>query len=258
VRLEKFYLDLVSDDGGGAIVYTAQLAGLGLAATPATTLRWTADRASPVRQTRTLRGRIPAIDHDRLNWHCPALDAAGSWLRREPPTAEQILWSETNGALRWEMLMPRARVELRLGTETLAGWGYAERLRLDLPPWRLPITSLRWGRFVAETDSVVWIAWEHESPRRWLWHNGRAVSPERIDASGCAWAGHTLVLKAGHTLRSGRLANTAFARWPRMQRWLPRRILNFEESKWCARASLITARNACVSGWAIHEVVRLQ
>lgn len=258
MRLEKYYFDLVSDDGSGAIVYAAQLAGLGFATTPATTLQWTADRASPAKQTHTLRGKMPTITSDRLNWQCAALDTTGTWIRREPPHAEQVLWSDASGALRWEMLMSRARAELRLGAATLEGWGYAERLRLDLPPWRLPIDSLRWGRFVAETDSVVWISWQHEAPRCWLWHNGRAVLPERIDASGCAWAGHTLVLDPGHALRSGRLADTAFARWPRMQRWLPRRILNFEESKWCARGTLIPARAARVSGWAIHEVVRLR
>jgi hypothetical protein len=201
---------------------------------------------------------MPTITHDRLHWQCPALDAAGVWAHREPPNAEQVLWSEAGGSLRWQVLMPRARVELQLGAETIAGWGYAERLLLDLPPWRLPIDSLRWGRFVAESHSVVWIAWQHETPRCWLWHNGRAMAPERIDDRGCAWAGHTLTLDPGNTLRSGRLADTAFARWPGMRRWLPTPILNFEESKWCARGALIPAGGARVSGWAIHEVVRLR
>ena len=102
-------------------------------------------------------------------------------------------------------------------------WGYAERLRLNLRPGRLPIDGLRWGRFVSAAHSAVWIAWEHPTPRRWLWHDGAEILEPKISDREISWPDGRVTMGEPRTLRTGRLAETVLARWPRVQRWLPKR-----------------------------------
>lgn len=258
MHLEKFYVDVVGTDGSGCIGYAARLDGFGLAATIATTLRWDAAPATAPEQRRTMHGTLPAVAKGNLTWNCPALALAGTWNAQESAGAERTLWAGENGAVCWQALAPRARVELQLDGRAINGWGYAERLSLNLPPWQLPIDGLLWGRFVSPTHSAVWIEWQHPTPRRWLWHSGTECAQFTIAENGLSWSDGAVAFGALRTLRSGRLASTAFAHWPRMQRWLPKRIQALDETKWCAPGTLTDRNGATVPGWVIHEHVRFR
>lgn len=256
VQIEKYYVDVVGPDGRGCIGYAARLDGLGLHATAAATLCW--DHPPAIRQQRTLRGTVPVWDEHGLAWRCPALDASGVWSGRDAATAEQVLWREPAGTLRWRTLAPHARVQFTVAGETITGLGYAECLHLDFTPWHLPIDALRWGRFISDQHSVVWIEWTHATPRRWLWHNGQPVAAFTLHRDAVVWAAHRLELQPPRTLRCGRLADTVLARWPAVRRLLPRQIQAFDETKWCAPASLLNADGARDDGWVIHEYVRFR
>ena len=61
----------------------------------------------------------------------------------------------------------------------LRGLGYAEHLSMTIPPWRLPIDTLRWGRFLSPERSVVWIDWQKEGDgRTWIFVDGTEVRGE--------------------------------------------------------------------------------
>ena len=256
MHLEKYYVDVVRPDGSGCIGYAARLGGL--AATIAATLEWTADPGQACTQHRTLRGRRPAAVAAGLTWECAALEIAGRWTTAEPAHAQRVLWSDARGAVRWQVLAPRARVEGRLHGRPFSGWGYAEKLTVDIAPWHLPIDALRWGRFVAPTHSVVWIDWAHATPHRWVWHNGLACEAPVIAPTGVSWRDGRLDFGVPRTLRTGRLAATVFARWPGLQRLLPPRLLALDESKWCVSGILTLADRSAASGRVIHEHVRLR
>jgi len=255
VQLDKYYLDVVADDGGGCISYAAHLDGFGLAATVAATLRWQSDGAKSALQRRTLHGVLPGATRGGLTWRCPSLTAAGVWHARAPAGAETTLWGDARGAVVWQALVPRAEVELQLGQQTVSGWGYAERLRLNVAPWRLPIDRLCWGRFASAAHSVVWIVWEHATPRRWLWHNGTLFGHFTVADREVRWPSGHVVLGEPRPLRVGRLADTAFAHWPGLHYWIPRRLQLLDERKWCAPAALTAAASATTHGWVIHEHV---
>ena len=254
--MEKYYVDFVRPDGSGCIGYAARLGGV--AATLAATLEWPVDPAQPGTPKRTLRGRLPVAVPAGLTWTCAGLDIAGEWRTAEPAHAERVLWSDARGAVRWQVLAPRARVAGRLHGRPFSGWGYAEKLTLGVAPWHLPIDALRWGRFVAPTHSVVWIEWAQAAPRRWVWLNGRACASPVIAPDGVRWPGGHLAFGRPHTLRIGRLATTVFARWPGLQRLLPPRLLAFDESKWCVSGILTLADEPAASGRVIHEQVRFR
>lgn len=258
VHLDKFYLDVVDASGAGGIGYAARIDGFGLAATLAATLSWTPDADDAAEQRRTWRGRLPETAGAELGWKCPALGVAGTWKAAGPVWAEQVLWRNASGAVRWQVLAPRARVEMHLGSRTISGWGYAERLRLEGSPWRLPIDGLHWGRFVSPDEFVVWIRWDHAQPRGWLRHNGDEQTEFDLDADAIRWSGGQIELGPRRPLRSGQLADTVLAQWPQARRWLPARLQAINETKWCTRGTLARAGCTGVPGWVVHEYVRLK
>lgn len=258
LNLEKFYLDVVSADGSGCIGYATRL-GAGLMLAPAALLMWHAESDAPARQMRTLRGALPRLEDGIWSWDCPALAVSGKWQPcGEPVSICENLWQSAEGGVLWENLAPRARVTLRVGRNEIVGSGYLERLRLTIPPWRLPIHGLRWGRFATAETSIVWIRWEHDEPRRWLWVDGQHREPRRITEQIVEWSGGRLVFETHRRLRHGRLGETVFARWPQARRLLPSRVRAYEETKWCSHATLSRDARSDVTGWAIHEFVRFQ
>ena len=258
MHLEKFYADVVTNDGDGCIGYAVRGGGLGLGATLAASLRWAADSVAPVVQQRTTRGTLPATTANGIAWSCPALGIDGRWSPDFKIPTASLIWREGRGTLQWQVLAPSAAVTLRLKGETLAGRGYAERLTLDFSPLRLPIDVLRWGRFVSPAQSAVWIEWAHETTRRWVWHNGSEVAATSLDETGVAWPGHRVEFAAGRPLRTGRLIETLLSRWPQARRALPGWLAEFDEQKWCAPATLRGPGDATDRGWAIFERVRLR
>ena len=111
---------------------------------------------------------------------------------------------------------------------------------MTVPPWRLPIEELRWGRFLSETGGVVWIEWSGEKSASLRWHNG-------VRSEGAL----EVEFRDREVLREGKLVETALRVIPNVHKLFPARILGLRESKWRSRAVLGPA-----AGWAIHEVVR--
>lgn len=259
VQLDKFYFDAVTEDGTGWIGYAARLAGIGPTATLASTLSWTPDPTVAVTHRRTLRGTWPTVTAESVAWSCPALAFAATWQNPQPAPADQVLWSAAgNGSVRWHPVATHGRVEVKTADRRLEGWGYVERLRINVAPWRLPISGLHWGRYASARHSVIWIEWEHAQPRHWLWHQGVRVEQSHRSDLGLFWPGHRLLLHSerARTLRAGQLGRTVFARWPAVARWMPARLQRVEEWKACTPATVFDRDGAEDRGWVIHEYVR--
>lgn len=254
VRFEKSYLDLVDEAGAGCIGYSVRLPAANV--TLGGLLRWPADAGSPACQTRTFRGVWPECDGDRITWRCPALALAGEWRRLSAPI-EKVLWSDARRQVRWRVHAPAAEAKLEIGGQRLSGGGYAETLSMDVAPWRLPIETLRWGRFVGEGHYVVWIVWEHAASRQWLWCDGEEHEELQAGNARVVWPGCQLQFSSPRILRRGRLGETVFRRWPALRSLLPPALARVDETKWCAAGTLTTAAGKVVRGWVIHEIVRL-
>jgi|SRR5437588_3507654 len=77
------------------------------------------------------------------------------------------------GAIEWHCVHPRARTTVDLGDGVvIQGLGYVERLEMTVAPWNLPLEGLRWGRFLSDSGSVVWIDWQGEYVRKIVLENG--------------------------------------------------------------------------------------
>lgn len=255
--LSKWYLDAVGEDGEVFIGYRADLRLRRLAVSYASALTGGAREA---RTRSTVRpGKEPDFFEGALAWAEPKLAVAAAW-RGEAQTISRTLYESPEGAVRWHCHLPSARAEIACDGVVLRGRGYAEHLSMTLPPWRLPIDTLRWGRFLSPEHSVVWIDWEKKGDERtWIFVDGAEVQGEVSEEVVFFEGGrlrlpieNRLVVRAGalsYLLRNLRLS-------PPLR--LFRRARAMHETKWRTRGVLECGGAPAVEGWAIHEAVRFR
>lgn len=253
MRIEKWYVDCVTPAGTGMIGYAAQLERGILTLRCAEALAWRGAE-SPARQRMAFGGALPICGPTELRWGNPALRAGGHWQPIAAGIPPMTLHEDDSGRIEWTCCCPAARAETFVGETRYAGFGYAERLVLTIRPARLPMRELRWGRFIGEDQSCVWIYWRGAVERQWCFHNGQPVEARTPGRQGLAWEGGRLHLEPGATVRDGAVGQTALAGAPWLRWLLPRKLAGVKEAKWCSRGVLTGDDGRACEGWAIHEV----
>lgn len=264
LRLRKWYLDIVTDDARCVIGYWGRIEWGPV--TLAYSAILDARAASPVTRTRWRATDEPANRNGTIDWSCPALCIDGRWHARAPALQRTLLGTEEGEAV-WSCLQPASEVQVQLDAETLHGNGYAEYLEMTLPPWRLPIEDLRWGRAVAPDPnrgdgalaSVVWIRWIGAHPLTLVALNGVEVPDAVVEDNAVRAAGTGVALEPGRVLRQGPLLTSALRGAPGLSSWAPASILGAHETKRLSPCSISLARHPPGTsprpGWAIHESV---
>jgi hypothetical protein len=254
-ELSKWYADAVTEQGDAMILYSAELRWRGPSIHYTSLL--TRYSGCPATCRFSLRDQpLSEVREGAIEWSSPAWNAEARW--RHPGSGiREVLFDSPAGSLEWECIAPRSSAEFRAAGADFRGWGYVEHLRLSLPPWRLPIRHLRWGRFVNSADALVWIDWSGPWSRRVVYHNGIPVSATSIGDREIVWSGGEAVLDLDPVaiLREGTLGATALSVLPDLDRLFPARILKVRERKWLSRATLRRPGCPDSTGMAIHEVV---
>jgi hypothetical protein len=176
--LKKWYFDLVSPQGDVLYFYfiTARIAGFALGTVSAHFL------AGDGQEVRAIEKTPFAADADgslRLGRHAFCVGKDGVEVRLEftslslelaysprvaPwwPTDKGILLLQngrTRKDLRWHVPVPYADVEGVITVDgskrDAAGNGYLDIVETDIPPWRLPLAELHWGRAHFAEQTVV-------------------------------------------------------------------------------------------------------
>lgn len=257
LQISKWYMDCVSEAGDVLVGYSTIIRWRGLTKGVSSTLEHT--EATGPRTRVSLWGfEFPELDGTTLRWRSRPLGVDGEWIAEEPPVKRRLL-DTGEGFIDWSCYQPRARVRVaRSGSpEPIEGYGYAEHLRTTVRPWELPIEELRWGRFVAAGQSLVWIEWRGPRPLALAFHDGRAVEVTALgDDELVLENGARLQLDDHLALREGPLVSTVFSKTPLLRSLLPDKMLQTYECKWRSRARLSCPGLQDSRGWAIHEVVR--
>jgi hypothetical protein len=247
--LSKWYLDLLDSSGRGMIGYHADVTwgklsfrydGLIPIGEPGFKARGTFSSRFGVKQ-----------DGDILTWQTGV--STGTWQQLSS-SFEVDLLASNEGHVRWNCLHPSSQAKATVGDIDLEGMGYAEKLEMTLPPWRLPIKELLWGRYVSKQHSLVWIRWIGPEPRVILYLDGRAVQQAEITSTRISFATHRIDLPT-LPLRHGTLGETLFAGAKVIAHVFPKSILALRESKWYGKAALTQNNTVIDEGNVIHETV---
>ena len=214
-RLSKWYLDCVTAGGEATIAYTG-IMRWGPVRLPYSSLIETT--ASHVTEQHSLRQQHePHVRDSRLQWHSSALNVTGNW-RCDSASLTDTVFSNGNGTVKWECLVPCG--QSRIGNRE--GLGYAERLTMTMPPWKLPLQTLRWGHFLSETELVIWIDWRGSFTNRIVYRNGIRVPAMCIRDDAIEFEdGAHVTLDRSLVIRDGPIGATALSAIPRVRRNLP-------------------------------------
>ena len=249
-ELSKWYLDCVDDEGDAAIVYTGSAHWGNVRLAYSGVLE---SQAGQVSMRHSIgRQAEPRFEDGVLRWGNDALGFRGEWRGDAAAQLQETVYASEAGRIEWHCLLPSAKAE----AGTRRGRGYAEHLRMTVAPWALPIRTLRWGRFLSESEWMVWIDWEGGFSQRIVYRNGQRVSVATVEDARLVFEdGAMLVMDQSLVLRNGALGSKALSAIPGARLLLPRRLLGVMECKWRSGARLDQGEKPSVAGWAIHERV---
>lgn len=255
--LHKWYVDLVTEDGQLGIAYRAEIrqGPLRLELSGLLVHRGNVD-AAPAWQFSLQSTEPPAIHGHSLHWSAPRLRLEVECDAHEPPF-EQRLLETREGAIDWRCALPRARVRLSAGATVLEGLGYVEHLAVvGIAPWCIPANEIRWGRFLTDSTSIVWIDWRGESPRRFVFRDGNAVGTSKLTDERIVLAdGAELALRAPQVIAADTLGHMLTPLKP--LRTLVRPLAHTQQTRWRSAGELRHPDGTTTqSGWALHELLR--
>lgn len=176
----------------------------------------------------------------------------GSWVR-DGESFEETLLDNTQGKIAWNCFQPRSDVILNYNSDLLLGKGYLEKISLTIPPWKLPIQELYWGRFHSAQNTLIWIRWVGSAPGVWIYLNSKRVAGI-ADEEKVSFGNYTLDLNTTIVLRNDSIGNTLFRGFQNLMKLFPARILNLKETKW-AGFGVLKSGNQVETGTVIHEKV---
>lgn len=250
--LEKWYSDCVDEAGNYSIGYHANVSIVSQSITYSALLASKNNRKEEL--TSYGNKEAPSInDNGIMEWIMPKW---GMESRSKPKQQgfSRVLYENNNGKVEWQCLIPLADSSCILENIQVMGYGYSERLIMTILPWKLPIKELRWGRWLAEGISIVWIEWKGEFPITLIYENGIECSAKKISETEISTEQFTLHLKKHDTIREGYIVKTALRNMPGIKTMLPKAIRKLNEKKWVSKGILIK-NNTEIHGWAIHEKV---
>jgi hypothetical protein len=252
--LEKYYLDVVTEDGNYFIGYAANLRfkclSLGYADT-VHSLKLSGIRSGP----KISNGSQPVWNNKDLTWKHPGLGFDGRWSPLARPENIELL-STPQGRVDWHCLQPAAEVSLRTASgHILEGVGYCEHLTMTLPPWRLGLSELLWGRFACATHSLIWIVWRGTHPKCHVIHNGVSTGTAEISEQGVIANDFALEIAPVRNIRQGYLGENILSKVPSAYRLAPTAFLEVREQKKLGRGTLKLHDGLQHEGWVIHEKI---
>ena len=195
----------------------------------------------------------PESAGDQIHWNCNGVTA--SWQQLDT-SIEEILLSTDQGEIRWSCFFPKAHAILMVGNDRFAkALGYVEKITLTIPPWKIPIRELHWGRYLANDQTIIWIRWIGPVDKKIVFHNGRRIEGATITALQIQFDAYTLNLKNQRSLRKGTILSTIFSNFPKARKIFPQSIMNLKENKWSSEGKLFFNGAEISSGTSIHELV---
>jgi len=252
--LEKLYFDCIDEHGNCFILYWADLRISFLHLVYSGSIYSNADGVSVERSSFKSLPR-PTVA-DEMLFQNDRLHINGAWRRIDAPISI-LLYTDAHGReVFWNCHHPKTRTTIEYDNKAYRGMGYAETLSLPVKPWQLPIDELRWGRFLSEQHTIVWIHWKGSNPVNHIVCNGIMYDDAVFEEDRILFDRGTSVLRFHNktVVRQGKLSHL-LVKMPWLKVIFHSRILNTIEVKFKASTSLSRGSDTLDTGWSLFEVV---
>lgn len=253
-KLEKLYLDSIDENGNCFIIYHAKLEFCFIRITFSELIF--SDKNGIVIDKRTLKKIRKPLLNDLLIFYSHLLQIKGSWKRLEFALPLLSFKDGMKNELIWNCHHPKALTEIEYEETSHKGFGYGETINMTIEPWNLPIEELRWGRFLSENYTIIWVDWKGNYPQHKFFCNGTEYNDAIFEAERIVFGSGVfcLIFKEIIIIRRGKLSKI-FMKMPWMKIFFNRRILNSTETKYKAKTTFSENGETKSSGWSLFEIV---
>jgi len=251
--IEKTYLDGIDKEGNSFILYTAQLKIFNIKI-PYSAIIFS-NAQNQLQEQSKMQSSILKNKQNSLIFENKTLEIRGEWKRITHPI-RNVLYTVKNKELVWNCHHPKTHFEIQFKNQTFKGLGYAETLQLPFLPWRLPISTLKWGRFLSENHEIIWIEWLGTQPQQWVYYNGKRVEKASIteEMLELPLQELTLHLENKQIIKQEKLLGIA-SKYKFLRIFFKKSFLESLETKYKALSVLKQHNTILETGWSLFEVV---
>jgi hypothetical protein len=250
-------MDCVDEKGNAAIGYYAVLK-LGLIKISYSNLIYFDFETKQTIEKSSFFRNLPPEICDNLKWKSRKLKVNGIWSRSAKVINCELYKNAEGESVVWNCHHPNAETNVELdGKIYIKGFGYAETIILSVAPWKLPISILRWGRFLSKEDTIIWISWEGPYPLNSMWHNGILFTDAIYNKDSVIFNSgkYLLMFNEIHVIRAVSI-DSHLLKLPILRKFVDTTFLQTIENKLLSPGTFYNEGNEVSSGWTIHEVVK--
>lgn len=203
----------------------------------------------------TLRKTKKPVINGILHLNNNFLNIGVSLKRNNDPIIRLLYKDGENNELVWNCHHPKALAEVIYNGNIYKGFGYAETLFIPVRPWNLPIDELRWGRFLSESYTLIWISWKGKYPINKIFFNSIEYNDVIFEEDMILFNGRMYELKFSEIqlIRKGTLSEL-LSKMKFLKLFFNHRFLNSVEIKYKARTSLNKNSLVLSNGWSLFEI----
>ncbi len=214
------------------------------------------DKEGVTTEKSTLRKTRKAIINGTINLNHKFLKIDVSLNRTDDPIIRSLYKDSENNELIWSCHHPKALTEIIYNGNIYKGFGYAETLYSRIKPWNLPIDELKWGRFLSDTHTLIWIYWKGKHPLNKIFFNNIEYNDAVIENDTVIFGDgiYQLNFSEIQLIRKGNLSGL-FSKMALAKIFFNRRILNTLEIKYKAKTTLSKNSIFLSDGWSLFEIV---
>jgi hypothetical protein len=253
-KLEKVYLDCIDDLGNCFIVYWAKVE-FSLARFVYSGLIFCAKEGFTVERSSFKKIPKPLINTN-INHNHKDFKIDISFKGIDDPINLSLFKDIDNNELIWNCHHPKGYAEIMYNGNNYKGYGYAETLVSLIKPWNLPIGELRWGRYLSDSDTLIWINWKGIYPVNKIFFNNIEYNDAVFEDYKIIFGNGTYYLKFSdmQIIREGMISKL-FSKMVHLKIFFNPRILNTLEIKFKAKTTLIKNSLHLSDGWSLFEIV---
>jgi hypothetical protein len=204
----------------------------------------------------TLRKTKKPVINETINLDHKFLKTGFSLKRTDDPIIRSLYKDSENNELIWNCHHPKALTEIIYNGNIYKGFGYAETLFSQIKPWNLPIDELRWGRFLSDSYTLIWIYWKGKYSLNKIFINSIEYNDAIFEKDIIIFGDGTYQLKFSEIqlIREGKLSGL-FSKMKLLKIFFNRRMLNTDEIKYKAKTTLSKNSAFLSNGWSLFEIV---
>jgi hypothetical protein len=253
-RIVKLYADCIDDSGNCFIVYNAELQFFFMRFYYGALIF--SDSEDAMNEITSFKKALVQISEDKLDFIHKSLGIQGKWKRTADAILEHLFRDPNNRELIWNCHHPKALTEINHEGKLYRGLGYAETLSLFFKPWNLPINELYWGRYLSESDTIIWIKWIGSFPLNKIFYNNAEYNDAFIENDNIVFGDGAfhLTFNKVSIIRKGKLSKV-LTRMPWLKVLFKHSILNSVEQKYKAKSTFSSDMKVLSIGWSLYETV---